>query len=340
MDQSDAFAVEGVYLDTASIGVPPRVTIDALHAELDRWARGAARPADFDSYVQRARNAYAALVGVPASWVACGPQVSVFAGVVATDIPREGVVLVPEGEFTSVTFPLLAQGHRVREVPLAELADAIDSNTGMVAFAAVQSANGAPADVDAIAAAAERYGSRTFVDVTQAAGWLPIDGSRFDYTVCSAYKWLLSPRGTAFLTVREERLAGLTPLTANWYAGDNPWTSIYGLPLRLADDARRFDVSPAWHSWVGTAHSLEYLAALDPAERWSHSTGLAAEFRLRTGLQAADSAIVSLAVTSDAAQRLSAAGIAGSTRAGRLRLAFYLYNSLADVEAAVAAVEG
>ena len=69
MYQSDAFAVDGIYLDTASIGVPPRVTIDALHAELDRWARGAARPADFDSYVQRARNTYAALLGVPASWL-------------------------------------------------------------------------------------------------------------------------------------------------------------------------------------------------------------------------------------------------------------------------------
>ena len=34
--------------------------------------------------------------------------------------------------------------------------------------------------------------------------------------------------------------------TAGWYAGQHPWESIYGTPLRLAEDARRFDVSPAW----------------------------------------------------------------------------------------------
>ena len=31
---------------------------------------------------------------------------------------------------------------------------------------------------------------------------------------------------------------------SGWYAGDDPWQSIYGPPLRLAMDARRFNVSP------------------------------------------------------------------------------------------------
>ena len=65
------------------------------------------------------------------------------------------------------------------------------------------------------------------------------------------YKWLLSPRGTAYFTVRPEHMDEVVPHTAGWYAGHLPWESIYGTPLRLADDARRFDVSPAWHCWVG-----------------------------------------------------------------------------------------
>ena len=32
-----------------------------------------------------------------------------------------------------------------------------------------------------------------------------------------------------------------------------------GTPLRLAADARRYDVSPGWHAWVGTASSLDLL---------------------------------------------------------------------------------
>jgi hypothetical protein len=43
------------------------------------------------------------------------------------------------------------------------------------------------------------------------------------------------------------------PLAAGWYAGPDPWTTVYGLPLRLAADARALDVSPAWLGHVGAA---------------------------------------------------------------------------------------
>jgi selenocysteine lyase/cysteine desulfurase len=334
------FAIDGIYLDTATNGIPPLVTIEAMHAELDRWARGAVQPKDYDGYVDRARAAYAELVGVPAGWVSCGPQASVFAGVVAHGTRRDGEVLVPTGEFTSVTFPFAAQGHRLREVPLADLANAIDDDTALVAFSAVQSADGAVADLDAIVAAADRHGCRTYVDVTQAAGWLPVDATRFDYTCCSGYKWLLCPRGTALFTVRPGRFGELTALSANWYAGADIWTSIYGLPLRLAADARRFDVSPAWLCWLGTAHSLEFLLTVGAAERHDHAVGLADEFRRGVGLEPGRSAIVSLAIGEAAAGRLADAGIATSTRAGRTRVGFYLYNSPDDVAAAVAAIVG
>ena len=340
MDWSGAFDVEGVYLDSASVGLPPRTTTAALHAELDRWAQGAARATDYDIFVERSRQAFATLVRVPPGWVSCGNQASVFAGIVAHATPRDGVILVPEGEFTSVTFPFAAQGHRVREVPLADLADAINAETRLVSFAAVQSSDGTVADLDAITGAAERHGCWTMVDLTQAAGWLPVDASRFDFTICGAYKWLLSPRGTAFLTARPARAAELTPLLAGWYAGADRWSSIYGLPLRLADDGRRFDVSPAWHSWLGTAYSLDFLATVDPAARQAHAVGLANEFRRRVGLPAGDSAIVSTTVTPEATRRLSDAGVVASMRAGRLRSAFWIHNTLADVDAAAAALAG
>ena len=59
-------------------------------------------------------------------------------------------VLVPEGEFTSVTFPFLAQearGIRVVEVPLAEIAEHVDGSTGLVALCgrAVVGRRGRPA---------------------------------------------------------------------------------------------------------------------------------------------------------------------------------------------------
>ena len=109
-----------------------------------------------------------------------------------------------EGEFTSALWPFLAQGRgiEVETVPVARLAEALESRTDAVAFSAVQSADGELADLDAISAAAAHHGALTMVDATQACGWLPLDAARFDVVVCSAYKWLLSPRGSSFMTIR------------------------------------------------------------------------------------------------------------------------------------------
>ena len=78
---------------------------------------------------------------VPAATVAIGSQVSPLVALVAATVPDGATVLVPEGEFTSVTFPFLAQegrGIRVIEVPLTEIAEHVDGSTGLVALAAAQ----------------------------------------------------------------------------------------------------------------------------------------------------------------------------------------------------------
>ena len=93
-------------------------------------------------------------------------------------------------------------------MPLAGLVEAIGPGVDLVAVSAVQSADGrlVPGGLDALAAAAAQHGCLTYVDVTQAVGWLPFHADRFDFVSCAAYKWLLSPRGTAFGVVRPERL--------------------------------------------------------------------------------------------------------------------------------------
>ena len=152
--------------------------------------------------------------------------------------------------------------------------DAVGAGTALVAFSAVQSADGAVADRAAITAAARAAGARVLVDVTQSAGWMAIDAASADYVVCGTYKWLLSPRGTAFLAGSQEALAALPALHAGWYAGGDPWASIYGAPLRLAGDARRLDLSPAWLCWVGTAPALELVEEVGVAAIGAHDVGL------------------------------------------------------------------
>ncbi|MEZ0447031.1 aminotransferase class V-fold PLP-dependent enzyme [Cellulomonas sp. ICMP 17802] len=347
MDSLDAlraaFTPVPGYLDAATCGLPSRATVEAMREALDTWQAGRADLAVYDEAVTRSRAAYARLVGADASQVAVGSQASALVGLVAAGVPDGAEVLAVDGDFASVTFPFTAHADRgvtVRHVPLERLADEVRPTTHTVAFSLVQSRDGRLADVDAVLAAAEAAGARTVCDVTQAAGWLPVDATRFDATVCASYKWLAAPRGTAFLTVRPELAHDLRPLHAGWYAGEQIWSSVYGPGMTLARDARRFDVSPAWLCWVGAVPALETFAAADPEQVRRHAVGLADSFRADLGLEPGGSAIVSLPDDEAGSRRalLAAGGTRAAGRGGGVRLAFHVWNDAADVTRAVAAL--
>nr|WP_281175590.1 aminotransferase class V-fold PLP-dependent enzyme [Nitriliruptor alkaliphilus] len=200
------------------------------------------------------------------------------------------------------------------------------------------SADGRIADVDAITAAAAEHDAMTLADATQACGWLPVAASRFDVVVAGAYKWLLSPRGTAFMFVRPDRLHDLVPVNAGWYAGADVWTSIYGGPLRLAGDARRLDVSPAWLAWVGTGPALQAILDLGVDTIHRHDVALSDRFCDGLELPRTGSAIVSVAASDAQLAALEAAGVRASVRAGRVRACFHVTTDETDVDRAVAAL--
>ena len=145
----------------------------------------------------------------------------------------------------------------------------------------------------------------------------------------------MCPRGTAFLVLDEALGERMTPHQAGWFAANDPLTDQFGPPLRLPDTARRFDTSPAWFSWVGTEPALELLNEIgveaDPRARPASSRTASAP---GLGLEPGDSAIVTSDVP-DATEKLARAGIMAAARAGRLRASFHLYNTEADVDAAL-----
>jgi selenocysteine lyase/cysteine desulfurase len=140
--------------------------------------------------------------------------------------------------------------------------------------------------------------------------------------------------------VQRDLLDDITPHTAGWYAGEDRWNSIYGAPLRLASDARRYDVSPAWLSWVGAATSLELLSEVGTEVLHSHSVGMANRFRTGVGLPTSDSAIVSTLADAEVAGMMRKANIVGVTRAGRLRLSFHISTRAEDVDTAIDVLAG
>jgi selenocysteine lyase/cysteine desulfurase len=332
---------ETLYLNTASYGLPPTPAWEELQAVLTDWRGGRTSWEGWGDATEAARASFARLVGVPAEWIAVGANTSSMVGLVAASLPDGARVVSTEPEFTSLLWPFLAQGRgiEVECVPVGRLAAAVDERTDVVAVSVVQSSDGELADLDAVIDAATANDARLVVDATQACGWLPLDASRIDVLACSAYKWLCSPRGTAFMSVRPELRDELTPIAAGWYAGEDPHSSYYGPPLRLAKDARRFDLSPAWFPWIATAPTLELLLEIGIETIHDHNLRLANRFREGLNLPPGNSAIVS-AELPEAEQRLEGTRVMAAARAGLLRTSWHIYNKDEDVDELLALLNG
>ncbi|MFE3190938.1 aminotransferase class V-fold PLP-dependent enzyme [Nocardia sp. NPDC059240] len=335
----DEFAPATTYLNAASYGLLPKSVVAAVTAAEEQRMRGEFDIPGVDPIIDECRAAFGRLTGFEASQVAVGSQVSQLVGLVAQSLPPGAGVLVPEHEFNSVLWPFLVRTDlNVRVVPLAELPAAIGPGIDVVAAAVVQSADGAVLDVAATMAAARAHGARVLFDVSQAIGWLPVHDTGADWIVSVGYKWLLGPKGTAFLAGTPAALDDLSPLAAGWYAGYNPWETCYDGPLRLASDARRFDVGPVWPAWIGQRRSLQLIEEVGVETIHRHDLALANRLRKGLGLPEGNSPVVSLEVSEAALDRVRAARIVGAMRAGRLRLACHLYNTEEDVDRALDAL--
>lgn len=332
------FAPTSTYLNTASCGLLPARAVEAIQGLAAENGAGRQGGSGDFGVVQAARESFARLVGVEHARVANGGSVAVHTGLIAASLQSGSEVLIPDGDFSSIINPFVVRGDlKIRFAPLEELAEAVRPTTALVVYSAVQSADGRIADDTAVREAAAAHGARTLNDATQAAGWLPFDAGLYDYTVTGAFKWLLCPRGTSFLTVSEEAQESLVPLHGGWLASADTWNSTYGPLSELAPDARRFDEPPSFLSYHGAAAGLAHLEETGIEAVHAHDTALAA--RYRAGL--ADlghepvpgaSPIVSVPGLADREPELSRAGIITSARAGHLRASFHLYNTEADVD--------
>ncbi len=198
----------------------------------------------------------------------------------------------------------------------------------------VQSADGRLVDLDALRAA-RGTGTRVVLDATQALGWLDADLGFADAVVAAGYKWLLSPRGTAWLALRPDW--PVVPHSAGGTPGPTSGTASTG--CRCASPPTR---GPSTRRPRGTARRA-------PPSRCPGSRGWTARPCTRTAsawptrsapgwaCHPPDSAIVAVR-RPDAMARLAAAGVVASARAGAARLAFHLYNTEDDVDRAVAAL--
>lgn len=348
------------WLATQSAAPAATPVMAALREAIDGWARGDVSWPKRDSLAQLTRERFAALIpGAGSESVALLQSLAEAAATVAGSLPAGGKIVVGSHEYRSNFFPWLTAGRwgiRVEEVamtqgalPSATLVDAIDEETSLVAVSVVQSWTGYRTDLTAVADACARVGARLFLDATQSAGVLRIPPRVDpDYVAAHGYKWLLCPRGAAWLYVRPDRLAELHPLAPNHKSTRRPWSEFYGGPLELAPDARKLDMSLGWPSWAGAAAALQLLGELDPDEVEAHCLGLAGI--LRQGAQDRGLTCVPAELPShivgirlhDCDRRVSVLADRGIRVTGRqrvLRAGVHAFNTVEDVERTLDALD-
>jgi selenocysteine lyase/cysteine desulfurase len=145
----------------------------------------------------------------------------------------------------------------------------------------------------------------------------------------------------AFLHLRRERWGSVPPWFANWRTGASLYDNGYGGTLDdLAGDARRFDISLAWHAWAGAEPSLALLVEWQANGLLDEVKALARRLAAGVGRPEPSSSIVSLRVQdAEAAERaLAEGGVRCAARGGNIRLSPHIYNTEADIDRAIEAL--
>ena len=362
---------ESIYLNQASLGLLGEPAVAAMHGFLDDIGRhGNMRLTDSEEV-----GLFAPLRDSAARLFNCPPEQLAIVGSAGEmlsqlpylfDPPRGRKVLAVASDFPAITRPWVACAKArglelcfLEETPDEDLTErilaAIDEATAVVAVSFVQFSTGSRIDCRRLRAATRAVGARLVLDVTQAAGALPVDaaGWQADVMVCSGYKWL-GGHGGVGLAVMSPAFLERPPPAPGWMGAADPF-DLQATRLPLAPDARRYTQSTmSYVSIVGLRAAIEELLRLSPTRIEGHAQALAA--RLMDGLEgtgwrpyrpqrdpAASPHIVTLAHPSAGSettlQALLDARIVCSLRNGRVRLSLAHYNDEADVAAVVAALK-
>jgi selenocysteine lyase/cysteine desulfurase len=346
-----------VWLDTPASPPGAAPVTAALTEAITAWRESPVQAAEWESAAPQARTVFARYLGVPSAHVALMSSVAEAAATVAASLPaRTATVIVDDNEFRSNLFPwltLAAKGYQVIRVPRGPLSRTeslltkINDDTALVAVSHVLSADGERVDLVQLRTAADAVGARLFVDATQSLGVLGLDlrSSRPDYLAVHGYKWLLCPRGAAWLVT--PHYAGLSPLMPSWKsAADGGY---FGGSPQLAAGAARCDTSPAWLSWIGAKAAIALLSTLPAEEVERHSLALSATFRdgaTQAGAapigrgQPSHIAVVRVSDPPAVRDRLDSNRIHALLLGDRLRVGFHYFNNDEDVTAALDALRG
>lgn len=270
------------YLISNSLGAMPRAVYERMKDYADVWALRGVRAWE-ESWWEMAISVgdkVGAIIGAGPGEISLHQNVTLTQAIIFScfDFPsHRNKVILTDLEFPSTIYFYMEQrrqGARVEllksedglHVPLEKLLAAIDDTTLLVPISLVLFRSATLVDAKAIIERARKVGAHVILDCFQAAGTVPFNVRELetDFAVGGVLKWLCGGPGVAYLYVRSDLRAKLSPKISGWLAHKRPF-NFEAAPLDARDDSYRF--------LNGTPH-IPSLYACQPGLEIIHKVGV------------------------------------------------------------------
>ena len=234
------------FLNHGSFGATPRPVFNTYQ----EWQRRLERQPvlflgrEIDRHLLTARTALAEFLRVDPLDLVLIPNATHGANIVARSLPLQpgDEVLTSDHEYGACIyaweFACRQRGARLVKQPLTfpfssstsmadEFWQAVNLNTRAIFLSHITSPTALRLPVEEICARARQAGILTVVDAAHAPGQIPLDLTEIgaDFTFGNCHKWMLAPKGAAFLHTRREAQPFIQPLIVSWGAGATPETT-------------------------------------------------------------------------------------------------------------------
>ena len=361
------------YLNTGALGLSPRAVLDEIKQALDECEEKGG-PGQHDDRWTAVKTQAAHLLNCTASDIAFTRNTTEGANIVCNGLPFSSgdEIITTSHEHVGNTITWLARADRdnlaikvfdpapTTAESLARIEALHTPKTRALSIPHLSCASGQILPVEAIGAWAQDRGLWYFVDGSQALGMTPVDVRAIQ---CHAYatsghKWLLGPKGTGFLYVREDALDLIRATSVGAYSNEGPFDLRTGA-YQFHPSAQRYEYGTLNGPLIaGLGAAFTFLADLDLNHIHHHDLPLANQ--LREGLYQLDadvlspdtpatrSAIITFRLPNLPYQELQSfmiqkhrLRVRGIYEGGlnAIRVSLHLYNTVEEVERVLEAVE-
>jgi len=372
--QSEFKALRGqTWLNCAHQGPLPRCAAEEAHEAVSwktmPWELTSER---FSGVPLRLRQALGALIGAPADDIILANSTSYGLHLLANGIPwgPDDEILVMRGDFPSDILPWLdleRRGVRIKRLEpegrvlrLDEVAAALSPRSRLLCLTWVHSFSGFAIDLEAIGQLCRDHGVIFVANASQALGVRPLDvaSTPVDAVVSAGWKWLCGPYATGFVWMRPSLRDSLEYNQNYWLAtltADDLGGDMLDLKVSANPGARKYDVfCPSnFFNFKPFASSVEFLLSIG-VEAIARHDGVLVDRLIKgldrqkykllspeTGLARSTLVFVShvdRARNAGICERLKRSGVHVAHRAGDTRIAPHVYNTPADIDRALEAL--